>query len=125
MTSGTCVRSACPTYAARVSENALDRTRDAVGLLAYVVVGLMTIPTGLAGRLSGWWWISLAVGLLLFGVLCSDRVSRSAPRRTRSRWPADRSPQRPRTAEPAHSALPTWTPDPNTGRRTAGVPQRG
>ena len=80
MTSGTCVRGACPTYAARVSENALDQTRDAVGLLAYVVVGLMTIPTGLAGRLSGWWWISLAVGILLFAVLCSDRVSRSAAR---------------------------------------------
>ena len=80
MTSGTCVRSVCPTYAARVSNNALDRTRDAVGLLAYVVVGLMTLPTGLAGRLSGWWWLSLAVGLLLFGVLCSERVSRSAAR---------------------------------------------
>jgi len=63
-----------------VSENALDRTRDAVGLSAYVVVGLMTLPTGLAGRLSGWWWISLAVGLLMFGVLCSERVSRSAAR---------------------------------------------
>jgi len=78
MTSGTCVRSACPTYAARVSNIGLDQTKDAVGLLAYVVVGLMTIPTGLAGRLSGWWWLSLAVGLLLFGVLCSEPVSRLA-----------------------------------------------
>ena len=80
MTSGTCVRGARPTYAARVSENALDRMTSGVGLLAYVVVGLMTIPTGLAGRLSGWWWLSLAVGILLFAVLRSDRVSRSAAR---------------------------------------------
>jgi len=80
MTSGTWVRGACPTYAARVSENALDRMTSGVGLLAYVVVGLMTLPTGLAGRLSGWWWISLAVGILLYAVLRSDRVSRSAAR---------------------------------------------
>lgn len=80
MTSGTCVRNACPTYAARVSENALDRMTTGVGLLAYVVVGLGTLPTGLAGRLSGWWWLSLAVGLVLFGVLCSERVPRSAAR---------------------------------------------
>jgi signal transduction histidine kinase len=80
MTYGTCVRGACPTYAARVSNSGLDQTKDAVGLLAYVVVGLMTIPTGLAGRLSGWWWLSLAVGLLLFGALCSEPVSRLAER---------------------------------------------
>lgn|SRR5450631_1556797 len=80
MTYGTCVRSACPTYAARVSNTALDRMTTGVGLLAYVVVGLGTLPTGLAGRLSIWWWLSLAVGLLMFGVLCSERVSRSAAR---------------------------------------------
>jgi signal transduction histidine kinase len=51
-----------------------------VGLLAYVVVALGTISTGLAGRLSGWWWLSLAVGFLLFVVLCSDRVSKAAAR---------------------------------------------
>jgi signal transduction histidine kinase len=63
-----------------VSTNALDRMRDVVGLLAYVVVALGTIPTGLAGRLSGWWWLSLAVGFLLFSVMCLDRVSMSADR---------------------------------------------
>ena len=51
-----------------------------VGPLAYIVVGLMTLPTGLAGRLSGWWWLSLAAGLLLYAVLSSDRVSRSTAR---------------------------------------------
>ena len=50
-----------------------------VGLLAYAVVGLMTLPTGIVFRLS-WWWLSLAVGLLLFGVLRSEWVSRSAAR---------------------------------------------
>jgi signal transduction histidine kinase len=80
MTYGTCVRGACPTYAAKVSENALDRMTSGVGPLAYVAVGLMTLPTGLAGQLSGWWWLSLAVGLLLYVALRSDRVSMSAAR---------------------------------------------
>src|SRR5450631_4022573 len=80
MTYGTCVRGVCPTYAAGVSENALDRMTSGVGPLAYVAVGLMTLPTGLAGRLSGWWWLSLVVGLLLYSALRSDRVSRSAAR---------------------------------------------
>ena len=80
MTYGTCVRGACATYAAGVSESALDRMTSGVGPLAYVAVGLMTLPTGLAGRLSGWWWLSLAVGFLLYSALRSDRVSMSAAR---------------------------------------------
>jgi signal transduction histidine kinase len=63
-----------------VSENAQDRMTSGVGPLAYVVVGLMTLPTGLAGRLSGWWWLSLAAGLLLYVALRSDRVTMSAAR---------------------------------------------
>jgi len=63
-----------------VSKNTLDRMTTGVGLLAYIVVGLGTLPTGLADRISGWWWLSFAAGLLLFGVLCSERVPRSAAR---------------------------------------------
>ncbi|HYO19921.1 MAG TPA: histidine kinase, partial [Dermatophilaceae bacterium] len=69
-----------PDLAAGVSENAQDRMTSGVGPLAYVVVGLMTLPTGLADRLSGWWWLSLAVGLLLYVALRSDRVTMSAAR---------------------------------------------
>jgi len=68
-----------PTYAARVSKTALHRMTTGGGLLAYVLVALGTIPAGLAVRLS-WWWLSLVVGLLMFGILCSERVSPSAAR---------------------------------------------